>query len=135
MPEISQEELDLFNKYKELGEPDTISNELNAKASLERENVLQEVAAVSGFKSSVLAKLSEGLDLKVEDGVAYVGDVPIADYANEQWEEFLPSLKEEKKPTGISFVRQATKSSDSKVKLGDVNAYLKGIYGSKQTVN
>ncbi len=134
MPEITEEELKQFNDYKELGSLEAINAELSAKANLERENTLNEVAQVTGYKPNVLAKLSEGLELRVEEGQAYVGDVPIQDYANEQWEEFLPSLKEEAKPMGVNYVRQATKSNDRKSPLTSASTFLKGLYGSKDTV-
>lgn len=135
MPEITDAELELFNKYKEIGEPEDITNELNAKVSLERDNTLQEAAQVTGYKPNVLAKLSEGLDLKVDDGRAFIGDVPIEDYANEQWEEFLPSLKDDSKPSGVNFVRQATRSNDRKKPLANASSFLKSIYGRKETVS
>jgi hypothetical protein len=134
MPEITDEQFELLKKYEEIGKPEDISNELNAKAILERENTLQEVSQVTGYKPNVLAKLSEGLDLKVEEGQAYVGEVPIQDYANEQWAEFLPSLKEDSKPVGVNYVRQAAKATDRRTPLTNASSFLKGLYGSKDTV-
>lgn len=137
MPEISETDLELFNKYKEIGEPDAIATELNAKADLERSNTLKEVASLSGYKESVLSKLADGLELKVEDGKAFVGDKPIEEYANENWEDFIPSLKEEK-VNGVNFVRQASKSSAVNKLDSNVNSYLLSIYGkssNEATVN
>lgn len=131
MPEITQEELDLFNTYKNIGEPEQIAEQLNEKVSLERENTLKEVASLSGYKPNVLAKLSEGLDVKVEDGVAYVGDVAIQEYATENWSDFIPSLTEDASPKGVNFVRQPNKASDGKRSLANASTFMKNVYGQK----
>lgn len=133
MPEITEEELETFNKYKELGDVDAISNELSAKQTLERENIVSKVAELTGFKPSVLSKLASDVEFEVREGKAYVGDKTVEEYADENWGDFLPSLKEEVKNNGVNFVRQATRPNENKVKLGaGVTGYLKSIYGANQ---
>lgn len=136
MPEITEEELEKFNKYKELGEVDTISQELQAKQQLEYESVLSEVADLSGFKPSVLSKLGEGLTFEVREGKAYVGDKTVEEYAQENWADFLPSLKAEEQKNGVNFVKQPSKSLPNKSDvLTPTISYLKNIYGNqKETV-
>lgn len=135
MPEITQEELDNFNKYKELGEVDTIASELSAKQTLERQNLVSQVAELTGFKTSVLSKLATDVEFEVREGKAYVGDKTVEEYAEETWADFLPSLKEEVKSNGVNFVRQATKPSENKQKISaNVTSYLKSIYGTQKTV-
>lgn len=135
MPEITQEELDSFNKYKELGEVDAIASELSEKQTLERSNVVSQVAELTGFKTSVLSKLASDIEFEVKDGKAYVGDKTVEEYADENWADFLPSLKEEVKSNGVNFVRQASKPSENRQKISaNVTNMLKSIYGTKQTV-
>lgn len=136
MPEITQEELDLFNKYKELGDVEAVSAELSAKQTLERENTVNEVAKLTGYKSSVLSKLASDIEFEVKEGKAYVGDKTVEEYAEENWADFIPALKEEEKSNGINFVRQATKPTETKKTVSvNVTPYLKSIYGNqKETV-
>ena len=134
MPEITQEELDNFNKYKELGDVDAISQELGEKQQLERTNVINEVAQLAGYKPSVLSKLGHDVAFEIREDKAYVGDKTVEEYAQENWADFLPSLKvEEEKSNGISFVRQPTKPIDNRNKINStVTSYLKSIYGNQK---
>lgn len=136
MPEITQEELDLFNKYKELGDVDAVTSELSAKQQMERTNVINEVAQLSGYKPNVLAQLGQELTFEVKEGKAYVGDKTVEEYAQENWADFLPSLKAEEQKNGVSFVKQPTKPLENKSNISTpVISYLKNIYGNqKETV-
>jgi hypothetical protein len=111
MPEISQEELDKLNKYKELGEPEEISSSLSELQQASRQNVINEAASLSGFKPTVLSRLASDVEITVADGKAMVGDKDLETYAEENWEDFLPSLKaEQAQPKiGMPFVKQPTK--------------------------
>lgn len=136
MPEITEEELKEFNKYKELGDVEAVSAELSAKQTLERENTVSKVAELTGYKASVLSKLASDVEFEVKEGKAYVGDVTVEEYAEENWADFIPALKEESKSNGVNFVRQATKPTETKKMIsGNVTSYLKSIYGNqKETV-
>ncbi len=128
MPEITQEELDLLNKYKEIGEPETITDMLANGQSLARAATVGEVAIATGYKWSVLETLTNGLDLKMKDGQGFVGDVPIEDYANEHWQDFLPALKSEDKKK-VAFISQHKSVTKPASQFGNFAAdYIKRTY-------
>lgn len=131
MPEITQEELDLFNQYKGLGTPDEITGEMEEKKQLAHTSMVVEAAAASGFKFSVLERLTNGLDLKMQDGKAFIGDKPIEDYANENWQDFLPSLKREEDNKRIKFVTQSRAVDTPKPQFKSVvSNYIKSTYAA-----
>lgn len=132
MPEISQEDLELFNKFKELGDPDAVAAALAERQTMARSQVISEAAGLVGFKPSVLAKVSEGVEIEVKDGVAMVGEKTLEDYANENWTDFLPALKSEgqQQQNGVPFVRQPVKpvTKPANSTQAETRAYLKRTY-------
>lgn len=133
MPEITQEELEQFNRYKELGAVDEVSNGLNERQTMARERVVNEAAGIVGFKTSVLTKLSDGVDLQIKEGVPMIGDVKLEDYAKENWADFLPSLKAEG-GSAVPFVRQPSKATQPTNNSNQVvSSFLKRTYGASKT--
>ena len=130
MPEITQEELDLLNKYKELGEPEAITNQLAEGQSLARKVSATEASFACGYKLSVLEKLTEGLDLQIKDDQAFIGDVPIEEYANEHWQDFLPALKNEDNKKKVAFIPQSKAKTTPASPFGKSFAsdYIKRTY-------
>jgi hypothetical protein len=132
MPEITQEELDLLTRYKELGTPDEITGEIEEKQQMAHTTMVVEAAAASGFKFSVLDRLTQGLDLKMQDGKAFIGDKPIEDYANENWQDFLPSLKQEEGDKKVKFVSQSRAATKPANQFKNVAVnYIKNTYAAK----
>jgi hypothetical protein len=132
MPEISEQEHELFNTYRALGEPEQIQALLQERENLRTQTLINDAAQATGFKPSVLAKLVDGLEVKVDNGKAYVGDVPMEDYANEHWTDFLPSLKSESTSNGLPFVKQPTIPNNGKVDRNrEVTNYLSALYGQQ----
>jgi len=140
MPEITEEELQSFNRYKELGEVDSISASLASLTTLERDASIQQAAELVGYKPSALSRLATDVTIEIKDGKAMVGDVELEQYAQENWEDFLPALKatsETVKQT-VPFVRQPTKpvkEVDNTQQL--VSSFLKRTYSAPkaETVN
>ncbi len=132
MPEITQEELDLLNKYKELGEPDAIVEAMSERDNLFRQATVGEAAFASGYKLSVLEKLTNGLELTMKDGQAFVGEQPIEEYANENWQDFLPALKSEDDKKTVKFVTQSkavVKPTNQYKNMA--SRYIKNTYAAK----
>jgi hypothetical protein len=130
MPEITQEELDLLNKYKGLGEPEAIESQLAEGQTLARKVSATEASFACGYKLSVLEKLTEGLDLQIKDDHAFIGDVPIEDYANENWQDFLPALRSEDGKKKVAFIPQnrATEKAASPFGKSFASDYIKRTY-------
>jgi hypothetical protein len=120
---LTKEEAADWEAFKALGKPADVKKKLDAHGELEkkvadadRSKLLSEAAQISGFKPSVLEKLADGLEIEVKDvpktneknetvntRVAFVktdtGLKTLADFANDSWKEFLPSLKSDDKGT------------------------------------
>jgi vancomycin resistance protein YoaR len=111
MPEITDAELEQFNKYKELGEVDTVATSLTDYNTVVRDSVINEAAAIAGFKPAVLSKLSSDIVIEIKEGKAMVGEQELNTYAEENWEDFIPSLKSstDTNKTSVPFVRQPAK--------------------------
>lgn len=141
MPDITDKDLELFNKYKELGSPEDISTSLGEHQTMVRNKAIAEVSEIAGFKPSVLEKLGKDVEFFVKDKEAFVKhegkDVKLVDYANDNWKEFLPSLKAESetRTTGIvrPFVKQSAEQRETTSKsVGSklANSYILQQYGS-----
>jgi len=132
MPEITQEELDLLTRYKELGTVEELNGELEEKQQMARTTLLVDAAQASGYKYSVLERLTNGLELSMNEGKAFIGDKPIEEYANENWQDFLPSLTREETDKKVKFVSQskaATKPVNQSKNV--VSRYIKNTYAAK----
>jgi hypothetical protein len=127
---LSADEAKRWEAYQGLGvEPAAIKAALAERdeargslAKLEREKVLRDVADVAGYKPSVLGQLPGSADLAFEirtvtqDGkserAVYVKadgkDVPLTEYAQQQWADFRPALRiEQQAATGTRYVEQS----------------------------
>lgn len=129
MPEITQEELEQFNRYKELGEPDAIAQGFREREELARTATVNRVSEITGYKPSVLTTLTKDLQLKVEGDKAFVGDKPIDEYAKEHWADFMDSLKPSS--TTVPFVKQPSRSSaqTSSGLSQSTRDYIRNTYG------
>lgn len=120
MPEISEQDLELFEQYKQIGSIEDISSTLNERAEMVRNNAITFAAENLGYKPNVLAKLAKGLEIKVNGDKAYIveGDQEheLGKYAEENWEDFIPSLTAtaESKPNGVSYVSQSAVNREAK---------------------
>ncbi len=142
MPEITQEEFDMLEKYKQLGTVEKVSGTLAGFQQMARSQTVNEAARICGFKPQVLDKLSSGLEIGIKDNTAFVKaqdgtEISLSDFAEAEWKDFMPSLKAEPAQTQqfVAYVPQPAKGMESKptgVKL--VKSYIARTYG-QQTVN
>lgn len=149
MPEISQEELELLKRYKSLGTVEELSTK-------EQEASVGAAAQAAGYKKTVLERLLRTLPdecflVASENGAAIQtpeGEVELTKFAETEWAEFLPSLKNEtgaaaagaeKKP--VTYIRQAaqaqpvSKATQTKKRA---DSYIDAHYGwtlKTETVN
>lgn len=133
MPEITQEEFELFEQYKQLGSiQDLVAKQVDTTVTFAAEK--------TGFKKSVLQRLLRTLPddynlVTSEDGVFVntpEGEVELSEFANQEWAEFMPSLKaqEERKP--VPHVRQTAEARETTQKnVGKKIAdnFIKQTYG------
>ncbi len=136
MPEITQEDLELLENYKKLGSLSELSErELDGQLSFASEK--------SGFKKNVLkrllATLPDGYNLVASNEGAVIatpeGDVELTKYAEEEWSDFLPSLKADPVSSTdhkrVPFVpttasqREVVKNSSKK----QIDSYINAQYG------
>lgn len=105
---LSKEDAGAFEKYKEFGSTEEVETALKAKKDLEvkvaeqaKKAEISEIADHMGWNTSVLARLGSDLEYKVESGekgkavlVKGEGDkyVALKEYAEKNWQDFLPSL-------------------------------------------
>ncbi len=133
MPEITQEEFDLFEKYKGLGEVDDIESNLSEVPKMKFDSIIAKASELTGFNKRVLSKISQGLDLRVEDENVFVGDKPIEDYADEEWSDFLPSLKGVNTKQSVNFVEQSNTGKKKVTTTRHIGVGLiKNLYGTKK---
>lgn len=112
---LSAEKAKEYESYKALGKFDELKTRIDAHANLETENselkkkeVIREVAELHGYKATVLAdrdKLAGGLEFVIKTDpqnkrkAAFVKegdkDIPLTEYAESNWADYLPSLKVE----------------------------------------
>jgi hypothetical protein len=137
MPEITQEDFELLEAYKKLGDPEDLAEAVGERDSIKRTGAVQMAAQLLGYKPSVLDRLAAGMEISVRDEKAFIKDgdteKELSDYADENWKEFLPSLKAEEsssKPKGVSYVPQsATGRSASKNTKKGTTDFIKQKYG------
>lgn len=108
---LSAEQAALWQTYQQLGAPDALKQQVEQGRVAARQQQINEVAAVAGFKPSVLTQLAGDLAVEVREveangqkskqAVVKVGDVvtPLADYATANWGDFLPSLTAQVAPS------------------------------------
>jgi hypothetical protein len=120
MPEITQEEFDLLQQYKALGDVDQLNSVVASKTQADFERA----ASAAGYKPNVLKKLINSLpeshrfvlDAETNQGriMTPEGEVDIKDFASQEWSDFLPSLTaNEVQKTGIPYIAQSSESRES----------------------
>jgi hypothetical protein len=143
---LSAEDATRWQAYQQLGAVDALTQQLQGAqttqaelAKLQRERVIASAAEVAGYKASVLGQLpgADKLDFQireVEQGgkkakavVIKEGDkeTPLAQYAETNWSDFLPSLRAtqtQQQPAGTTFVRQ---DAGGTAPAGTLDAYAK----------
>jgi hypothetical protein len=128
---LSADDAKAWEAYKALGsEPAALKQALTERddakqrlTTLEREKTIRDVAEVAKYKAAVLGQLPGSADLAfdirdvTQDGatvrMVYVKDgerqVPLTDYAEQHWADFLPALRVEAPlPSGTAYVAQST---------------------------
>lgn len=139
MPEITQEDLDLFEKYKQLGSIDELGGD-------KEDVIFTATANAMGYKKTVFARLFKtlpaeySLSVPKEESGEYKmktpeGEIELGKFVDEEWAEFLPSLKTEAVNTGVksvTHVRQTAQARDTgKRDVGKrvANKYIDTTYG------
>lgn len=116
---LAADDARLWQAYQTLGKPPEITAALSERGQfkaeldgLRKERLVNEAAAIAGFKPTVLATLvkADGIDLTVstpdDKGVRTVTvkdgdkDVPLAQFAEGRWKDHLPALKAATQPPG-----------------------------------
>ena len=106
---LSAADAAIFDAYTALGKPAEIKQAIDTKttaeqelSTLKREKVIRTAAEAVGFKPSVLERLAGDLTIEVrpvKDGAPLVvvvadgAETALADYAKDNWPDFLPSLE------------------------------------------
>ena len=110
---LNAEQAAEFKRYKELGTPNEVNSKIEEAGKAEREELSQlkhrlavgKAATAMGYRENVLERLlkSEQLQLELEEdreGQTNVlikrGDekaVPLSEFAEQNWSDFLPSLR------------------------------------------
>ena len=137
MPEISEQDLELFETYKSMGDPQTITEVLQERDKMKRTNAVTFAADLLGYKANVLERLAKDNDIIVQDNKAYIKDgeeeFELSKYAEEKWGDFLPSLKAEQPKTseGVSYIPQTAMAREARGKNGKKAAvnYIMQKYG------
>lgn len=143
MPEITQEEFELFQNYKKIGTLEEIGGTLAGFQQIARSHTINEAARISGFKPQVLERLSHGLDISVKNDKAFVKakdgtETSLSEFADNEWKDFIPSLKAEtqQQHQTVAFVPQPAKGIESKpTSLKLARSYITRTYGQTSTVN
>jgi hypothetical protein len=113
---LTADEAKVYDAYTALGKPDALKQAIDANGqataellSLKREKTIAKAAEAAGFKASVLAQLAGDLDIQTKAGkdnkpLAVVvkddKETPLADYAAQEWADFLPALETKVAHTG-----------------------------------
>lgn len=127
---LSKADAERLEAYKALGKPDDLRAALTERDTLKTENakaqrkdLLRSVADAEGFDVDVFTSLAsddlsfeikevkkDGKEFKQASVIIKVGDKqeskPLADYAAEKWQKFLPALKPTEKKEGTPYVPQ-----------------------------
>lgn len=115
MPEITDQDLELFEKYKQLGSPDELGEVKQERDRVVRQFLINEAAERNGYDARVLEKLTNDLDLEVIDNEIHVvregSPVKVTEFAEANWDTFMPVLKPEngeaRKSIKVPYVAQA----------------------------
>lgn len=145
MPEITDEEMQEFQQYRRIGTVQDL-----------QKGVFERAAHAAGFNSGPLERLFSTLPqdqftlVMGEDGKPMVKEgeldpVPLKQFAEEEWSDFLPSLKADRKDRQstqtVQYVRQAGEQREVTAKsVGKklADSYIMQKYGAvlkSDTVN
>lgn len=127
---LNRAEAQRWQAYQALGAPDEVQTSLTELQTLRRNTELTQVADVARFKPTVLQQLDRvagGLKYEVrevdengkkerrpfvmvKDQAGVEQSIPLQQYAEQHWADFLPSLRTEQQapPSGTGFVKQNT---------------------------
>lgn len=142
MPEITEQELEIFNEYQKLGTPQEVFAALGERETMKRSNSISEAARLLGYKAKVLDKLAKDVEVYVEGDKAYVKvdgvETPLQEFAEQEWGDFLPSLKEEANSNRpqVPYIAQSAQERESGTKNAGkkfASNYITQRYGSVLT--
>lgn len=115
----------LWQRYQQLGAPDALEQERTGLRTEVTDLRVAKAASIAGLKESGIRKLGGNIlgnisiravdqnGTQAEQAFVKVGEqeMTLADYAAQQWPEFLSSLKieqQQQQPTGVQFPRQTS---------------------------
>jgi hypothetical protein len=121
----------LWQRYQQMGAPEAIEEERTGLRTEVTGLRVSRAAAIAGLKESGVRRLGGDIlgnisirmvdqnGTQAEQAFVKVGDqeMTLADYAAQQWPEFLSSLKVEQPQTGTQFPRQTAGGSAAKPDL------------------
>lgn len=129
---LNRAEAQRWQAYQALGNPEDVQTSLTELQTLRRNGELSKIAETAKYKPGVLQKLDKdagGLTYEVreveengkkeprafvtvKDQAGAEQSVPLHQYAEQHWAEFLPALRaEQSTPSGTDFVKQNTGGS------------------------
>jgi hypothetical protein len=138
-----------WQAYTQLGQPTELQQRIDAgqtaiteRDNLRRETTIRQAADAAGYKPSVLARLAADVQLSVREAdgkqeavVTVEGQqpVPLTDYAQQHWADFLPALQSQQQQTqtGIPFVPQTGNGTPPKP-VSAAQTYLQKTYKQKE---
>ena len=125
---LNRAEAQRWQAYQALGNPEEVQTSLTELQTLRRNGELSQIAEVVKYKPSVFQKLDKdagGLAYEVKeieengkkekrafvtvkDQAGAEQTIPLQQYAEQHWSDFLPALRNEQQaaPSGTDFVRQ-----------------------------
>lgn len=138
MPEITEQEFEIFKEYQDLGTPTEISDAIGELSSVKRTNAINDAARLNGYKTKVLDKLAKDVEIYVDGEKAYAKkdgeEMPLADFAEQEWGDFLSSLKEDQQDKSqVAYIPQSARERESGTKnVGKkmANNYITQKYGA-----
>lgn len=98
---ITPDQQQRLDAYQQLGDPGEIQKQRQEIEKLQRRELYRQAADVHGYKAAVLGHLLDGVDVAIKDSddgkaaVVVEGDkeIPLPDYVQSQWADFVPALK------------------------------------------
>ncbi len=140
MPEINDEDFQMLHQYKQLGLVDDIKTQLIDYRKLQRATAVEDAAQNVGYNPRALDKLLGDLSVITKEvngeKKSFVlqddQEIDLAEYASENWAEFMPSLTttnaadKDNKKTG--YIPQHFSSGKKKEVPSIVQQYIQRTY-------